>query len=104
MRRSIFKIEALGTTTYQGHTRDEDWNGWDCPYFTYCEAENIVKDYNTLKKIVGDLNLAYYDSVSDLFVFPVDDNEVESFPSETIDGIKFYPIGAFSWIWQQVEI
>jgi len=34
LKPAKFKLEALGYDTFDGFTKGELWNGWDCPYFT----------------------------------------------------------------------
>lgn len=99
MRPTKFKIESLGYETYDGFTKGEFWNGWDCPYFTFEQAQKILKTFNQLRQIIGLRNLAYYDSSNDAFVFPADD-EWEIFNADFENGQKFYPVGAYSWIWE----
>jgi len=85
MRLTNFKIESLGYETFEGFTKDENWNGWDCPYFTFEQAQKVLKTYNELRRIVGQTNTAFYDSSADAFVFP-DDEEKEIFSSVAEDG------------------
>ncbi len=100
MRLTNFKIESLGYETFEGFSKDEKWNGWDCLYFTFEQAQKVLKTYNELRRIIGQTNTAFYDSSADAFVFP-DDEEKEIFSSVAEDGQKYYPIGAFCWIWEQ---
>lgn len=43
MRETKFSLDTLGNQVFDGYTRDEDWNGWACPYFTFEQAERIVQ-------------------------------------------------------------
>ena len=101
MRLTNFKIESLGYETFEGFTKGEEWNGWDCPYFTFEQAQKVLKTYNELCRIIGQTNVASYDLSADAFVFPSDDGEKEIFSSVAEDGQKYYPIGAFCWIWEE---
>ena len=102
MRRAKFKIELLGYESFEGFTKDEKWNGWNCPYFTFEPAQKILRTYNTLHSIIGQKNLAYYDAAADAFVFPSnDEEEPEIFAAITENGQKYYPVGAFCWIWEE---
>ncbi len=104
MRPAKFKIESLGYERFDGFTKDENWNGWDCPYFTFDQAQKILKHYNDLRRIIGQAYLAYYDSDVDSFVFPINvDDEPEVFAAVNENGQKFYPIGTFYWIWKEDE-
>lgn len=102
MRLTNFKIESLGYENFEGFTKNEDWNGWDCPYFTLEQAQEILKSYNTLRSVIEQKETAYYDSTKDAFIFPTDDeNESEIFTAIIEKGQKYYPIGAFCWIWEE---
>lgn len=104
MRPTQFKIESLGYEFFDGFTKDEKWNGWNCPYFTFEQSRNIVKNYNQIRRIIGAENLARYDSATDAFIFPADDeDEQESFAAIVNNNQKFYPIGAFGWIWEEAD-
>jgi hypothetical protein len=103
MRSTKFKIESLGCETFDGFTQDEDWNGWDCPYFTYDQAQKVVKQYNQLREIIGKKDFAFYDEVTDAFIFPVDEDKTETFAAINDDEQKYYPVGAFGWIWEETE-
>jgi hypothetical protein len=61
MRLANFKIESLGYETFEGFTKDEEWNGWGCPYFIFEQAEKILKISNQLRLIIGQKS-AYYES------------------------------------------
>jgi len=103
MRPIKFKLESLGCETFDGFTRDEDWNGWDCPYFTFEQAQKVLKNYNELRQIIGQNNLAQYDLATDAFIFPAgDEDETEVFAAINENGQKYYPVGAFCWIWEEI--
>lgn len=68
MRRANFKIESLGYETFEGFTKDEDWNGWDCPYFTFNQAQKVLKQFNLFREIIGQKDFAFYDKTADAFV------------------------------------
>ena len=104
MRPAKFKIESLGYEVFEGFSKDEDWNGWDCPYFTFEQAQKVLKTYNELRRIIGQKNLAHYDSSTDAFAFPSDEDETETFVSIIENGQKYYPIGTFCWIWEKAVI
>lgn len=99
MRFANFKIESLGYENFQGFTKDEDWNGWDCPYFTFEQGQKVFNTYNMLRSVIEQKDFAYYDSATDAFVFPANDaDEREVFAAIIEDGQKYYPIGTFCWI------
>lgn len=102
MRPGALKIESLGYETFDGFTKNENWNGWACPYFTFDQAQKVMKQYNQLRGILGRQDFAFYDSVSDVFVFPTnDEDESESFFAINENNQKYYPVGAFCWIWEE---
>jgi hypothetical protein len=103
MRLSGFKNEALGFQSFEGYTKGEIWNGWDCPYFTFEQAQKVLKAYNELRQIIGAISLAYYDSETDAFVFPDSEDEPETYKALNEQGQNYYPIGAFVWIWEEVN-
>lgn len=102
MRLTNFKIESLGYENFEGFTKDEEWNGWACPYFTFDQAQKVLKNYNELCQIIGQKNLSYYDASTDAFVFPQgSEDKSEAFAAITEDDQKYYPVGAFCWIWEE---
>lgn len=103
MRLTNFKIESLGYETFEGFTKDENWNGWDCPYFTFEQAQKVLKTYNMLRSLIGQKDLAYYHSAADVFVFPTSEEESETFAAIIENGQKYYPVGAFCWIWEEAS-
>lgn len=103
MRIATFKLESLGYEGFEGFTKDECWNGWDCPYFTFDQAQEVLKQYNQLCGIIGQKDLAFYDLTDDAFIFPGNgEAESEIFSAVEEDGQKYYPVGAFYWIWEEV--
>ena len=103
MRKTKFKIESLGYQTFEGFTKDEIWNGWACPYFTFDQAQKVLQQYNQLREIIGQKERAFYDEASDTFVFPADgEDEPETFAAIDEDDRKYYPVGAFCWIWEEI--
>lgn len=101
MRKAKFKIESLDYETFDGFTKDENWNGSASPYFIFEQARKVLKNYNQLRQIIGQNNLAQYDSTADAFIFPFAKQETETFAPIVENGQKFYPIGAFMWIWEE---
>ncbi len=102
MRKTKFKIESLGYETFDGFTKDEDWNGWACPYFTFEQARKVLKQYNLFREITGQKDLAFYDKGADAFVFPSnDEDESELYAAIDEEGQKYYPVGASCWIWEE---
>lgn len=79
--------------TIEGLTHGDTWNGWECPLFTFDNVEKIIKRF-------GNRSLIKYDNQKDAFIWGYhDSDEIEEFEATTIDGKKYYPIGAYSWCW-----
>lgn len=97
MRETQFFLESLGNYEFEGYTRDEEWNGWACPYFSYEQAEKIARIHSE----VWDTKVRY-DSGADKFVFGFSD-ETEEYTAVDIGGKKLYPIGTCVWIWEEKE-
>ena len=102
MREGKFYLDFLEGHTFEGYTQDEKWNGFACPYFTYDQAMNIVTAWQ------GTGTEAYYDPNSDSFYFKMADSSDEvtedRFEAVRLHEMKLYPIGAFSWIWDEESI
>lgn len=94
-----FQIDFLPSQIFDGFTTGEDWNGFACPLFPFEEAKRLSKAWEEIGKS------AQYLKNQDMFIFERIDNsgEPEFFTPEIINEQKLYPIGAFSWIWSEVE-
>lgn len=104
MRPAKFKIESLGHEVFEGFTKAENWNGWSCPYFTFEQAQKVLKHHNELHQIIGQKPLANYDPSIDAFVFPSgNEDEPEMFAVFTENNRKYYLVGAFCWIWEEAK-
>ena len=96
--KNIFSIE--GQKTFQGYYDPEhDWNGWDCPYFEWSEATEIVKwinewaDQNQLQINEEKRTIV---SVED----PKSPFDIAGKMIETVDGEKeLFEVGTGWWIW-----
>jgi hypothetical protein len=95
-RRAQFEIEGC-ETRFDGWSGGTAWNGWARPMF----------DFQTAQKVLAALVPGWrYDEEADAFITPNDDGD-ESWPAEIVelpDGglAKLYPIGAGSWIWDEI--
>jgi hypothetical protein len=82
--------------SYDGWTFDDEWNGFDVPYFEKAVADKIAKDCNGI-----------YNEKDKTYVFP-DENDEEFYKEQeidTTDGKKVvYPIGAYAWTWTEDKI
>lgn len=102
MRLANFTNDALGYIHFNGYTKGESWNGWDCPYFNFEQAQQILKEYNEIQTIINSDAIAYYDNLADAFVFPTSStDEPEIYQAIFENNEKYYPVGAFSWIWEE---
>lgn len=99
IKETKFQIDFLPGRAFAGFFTGEYWNGFDCPRFTFEQAQDLVRGWTATGKS------ARYLESEDAFAFEsIDDSEdSEMFVAEVIDGQKFYPIGANNWIWSEVE-
>jgi hypothetical protein len=98
MRKTRFVLEAYGNNSFEGYSDNSDWNGWACPYFTFEQAEKVLKTHN------GTGQSGYYDESKDAFIFQVaGNNEPETYPAIKLAEQKYYPIGYSNWIWEEAE-
>ena len=72
------------------------------PVFTFDQAQKVLEQFNLFRRITGQEGFAFYSEAADIFVFPDDENEPEIFAAIEENGEKFYPIGAFGWIWEEL--
>lgn len=101
-KKARFSLDAYEGEMFEGYTRGETWNGFECPYFLRENAERIIEVFSSRQT-------AFYDEMADCFVFVSEDNsdedEAERFSALEVAGIgRIYPIGAFVWAWDKVEI
>ena len=99
MRATKFTIDTFGGVEFDGYTAGEEWNGWACPYFTREQGMQVVDAHVRLGS-----GRARYDEPLDSFVFSFSgdkDGSEEIFSAVSLEGRSLYPIGAFSWIWEE---
>lgn len=98
-----FTMDSLGEgVTLEGFSSGETWNGWDCPYFTFEQAQKVVEAFNASQQLEGNTVEARYDAGQDAFCFLFESSgESDDFPAVEIEGQKLYPIGAGCWIWER---
>ena len=92
---------------FEGWTNGQRWNGWECPFFECDTVIRMVDTWNN-KAFDGEEYQARYDEERDAFYFRDGGlEEWDCFGAKTIEtegkAIKVYPIGAFCWIWSDVE-
>lgn len=96
MRTSSFSLDALDNAVFEAYTNEENWNGWACPYFSFEGAQHLAEAWR------GRGWPASYNEARDVFAFWMQpEEEPESFAAVEVDGRKLYPIGAFSWMWEE---
>lgn len=98
-RRGIFTLEGT-EGKFTGWTDARNWNGWAMPRFEFAEAHRLISAFGE--------SLGKYDPTADAFITAMDGGDEEIWPAEIIalpDGgtVKVYPIGAGSWIWEEVD-
>ena len=98
-RMGRFLLEG-SPTKFEGWTDGTLWNGWATPHFELETAKRVIKAIQSPK--------ASFDEKKDAFLTESPDGEAEVWQAEQIqsaDGkqIKGYPIGAWSWCWDEVE-
>lgn len=98
-RRGIFAIEGV-EEKFAGWWDGECWNGWAEPKFELAEAGAVVAAVCP--------GSGRHDADTDTFITAKSEGEEELWPADTIalpDGgaLKVYPVGAGSWIWENVE-
>lgn len=83
---------------FEGYTRDNHWNGWECPFFTFTEACRVLRTLSNQGDEWGFKNNEFW------ITEPDDENEVPLgfIPTqvETPDGIlELWCIGGWYWTW-----
>jgi len=94
LKKAVFSMDCLPDGkegNIDGMTYGYTWNGWACPYFTY---ENAMR----LAELAPDLHLWYYIE-KDSFITTDESYDPQEFEAMIIDGVKYYPIGNYSWCW-----
>ena len=92
------KFQINDGPIYDGYTDRDHWNGWACPYFTREVAEQIAREVND-----GDCTMCY-DKANDAFVYKeYGEEETNIFKGKDIQGKHLYPVGAYSWIWDDLS-
>lgn len=97
MKPAHFQIAHRGQM-FPGFASDELWNGWECPYFEGRVADTLHIELPGL----------YYDADRDAYILDLrlvepdqgDDYEPDVFPAYvTPEGLKLYPVGAWTLCW-----
>src|SRR5262245_374154 len=88
---------------FEGYTEGDTWNGWECPYFEFSEAQRVLKASEK-----NGFNWSF-NEVEDVFIIrnKLDAPNASSYEvgGQLIDvdgkAVLAYPIGAYDWIWEQ---
>lgn len=98
--RAEFQLDSIPDASFVGYSDGSDWNGFECPYFEYDTAREVLR-----RSEINGFEWSY-DASDDTFIVSnnlTPDDEPERFDGMTIEAeglhIKVYPIGAYSWIW-----
>lgn len=92
------KFQINDGPMYDGCTDGDHWNGWACPWFTREVAEQIAREVND-----GYCTMCY-DKANDAFVYKGYGEEgTNIFKGKDIQGKHLYPVGAYSWIWDDLS-
>lgn len=98
MRQSDFINDGFAGKVFCGFTFGERWNGFACPYFTFEQAQEVVRAY------CEQGSRAWYDSDEDSFVFEYaveHADELDVFLAEEVADCRLYLVGAFQWTWHE---
>lgn len=100
LTKSKFQIED--GPIFEGYTKGDHWNGWECPYFDYDVAKKILSsdiycpDY-------------FFDPIRKTFLAMDVNGDFEAFEGDVYEvadcgSMVLYPIGTGSWIWSKAYI
>jgi hypothetical protein len=108
MKKEIFTIETNeGVSKFKGITFGDLWNGWECPYFTIDVVNEILNDVSCDEDTCKEYSYCYYefDSLYNVIIEKTYwDNKIEVASTTKpilIDGIFYYPLGAYNWTWSK---
>jgi hypothetical protein len=88
---------------YNGYTKGETWNGWECPCFELSEAKKLLEAFSC------DFP-AHYDEEKDTCIFRINDSGIDEYDYEAYTGFDIecngetkhvYDIGSGSWTWDE---
>jgi hypothetical protein len=103
MRKSRFRLFDI-EGAFEAFTKDDHWNGWECPFFTRAEGMRLVEAWNALGKDEAyGRDPARYVVEKDCFEFMLE-GEIDSYSAEATGGIELYPIGEYGWCWEEEDM
>jgi len=92
---------------FEGWTAGQRWNGWECPYFEFNTAIQMVDAWNNAAFGEEEYQARYDEERGEFCFCDGGLEEWDCFGAQTIEiegkTIKVYPIGAFCWIWSDEE-
>lgn len=95
----VVQLDAYGDTLFHGITFHDTWNGFACPLFPLDEALRLAVINNAMS---GAGTLVFCPD-QDAFTYVAAEQDAEdeatTFEATSINGIAYYPIGAFVWCW-----
>lgn len=104
MRRAFFTLDELGGQVLEGCDTGRDWNGWAVPLFTLEQAQAVAEAWRARGM------RADYAAATETFRFEVGQDlatgqaeEVEIVAAQEVECHKYFPIGAGTWIWEEVS-
>ena len=106
-KKADFQIDGL-EGIFEGYTKGEKWNGYDCPSFTKEVAFKIINAWVKAGKGIDETYEGYYKVEEDAFYL---DNDPDLGLPEKVAGVNIhcggdeihvYPIGSRGWVWEEV--
>lgn len=108
LRRTKLRLGNGDERVYVGYVDDANngWNGWARPYFSQGETLKILRNLGRGKHPLRSTNGFLNQATGDIYVHEEGGGSYHMEPIE-IDyrGKNFlaYPLGAGSWVWEEVE-
>ena len=94
-------FDGIGKISFEGIDLGSTWNGWACPAFTKEVADEILSVINACSNEDG--GMEFFDSEKGGYYTSFDGEYTERFDAMMIDGVAYYPIGAYCWTWEVVK-
>lgn len=92
-------FDEYNEISFEGIDLGQKWNGWACPAFTKEVADEIVATINKCSDEFG--HIKFFNSNNGGYYVCFDDSiETERYDAMKIEGVTYYPIGAYCWIWE----
>ena len=86
----------------RGITFGQRWNGFECPYFELYETLQILSKQDT-KQECEDVDVSFYEISADgLHIIETNSSGLYVSDSVLVDGERYFPIGGFNWVWEEI--